>query len=135
MSVFYNWLYSIKSGFGFKPTTNPITQVEAPRRPKFILSSLTKEQVELLIDKAGNTRDKAIIALFVESGLRVTELANIKVPDIDWEHRIIEVLGKGNKEGYAPFGSLSERYLKTWLEEHRPRAKNNIWVIQRRGIQ
>ncbi len=44
------------------------------------------------------------------------ELANIKVPDIDWEHRIIRVLGKGNKEGYAPFGSLSERYLKTWLK-------------------
>ncbi len=84
--------------------------VEAPKRPKLMLPSLSKEQVQLLIEKAHSTRDKAIIALFTESGLRLSELLNVKLTDIDWDSKAIKVLGKGNKEGYAPFGLLSEQY-------------------------
>ena len=135
LSVFYFWLYSPRSAFGFKPGDNPIAFVEAPKRPRLILPSLTKEQVGALICEAHSIRDKALIALFVESGLRVSELANIKTQDIDWEARIIKVIGKGNKEGYAPFGSLSSRYLRTWLEEHKPETNESIWGLKSRGIQ
>jgi integrase len=53
--------------------------------PKLILPSLSREQVHFLIDTVPNARDKAIIAIFTESGLRVSELASIKLADIDWE--------------------------------------------------
>ena len=76
-----------------------------------------------------------MIALFVESGLRVSELANIKAQDIDWGNRIIKVLGKGSKEGYAPFGNITEHYLKAWLEEFKPKDNKSIWGLTRRGIQ
>jgi len=135
ISVFYNWLYSPRSGFNLRIDQNPIWLVEPPERPKIIPHSLTREQVELLISKAHSVRDRAIISLFAESGVRLSELLNIKVVDIDWEARIIKVLGKGSKEGYAPFGSMTERYLKLWLNEHRPKLNQQIWDIGFWGIK
>ena len=51
---------------------------------------------------------KAIISLFTDSGLRLSELANISPYNIDWDNRLIKVIGKGNKEGLAPFGTRTE---------------------------
>ena len=130
--AFYNWLYSPRSGLGFKPEDNPITWVEAPKRPIVILPSLSKDEVNLLIQKCQSNRDKAIIALFTESGLRVSELARMKLSDIDWKNYTIKTIGKGNKEGYAPFGSYSERYLKDWLAECKP--DGSIWGMNKWGI-
>ena len=93
ISVFYNWLYSTRSGFNLRLDQNPITLVDPFKRPKLMLPSLTKEQVDLVIEKAHNRRDKAIIALFVESGLRLSELLKIKLGDIDWKYLIIRVVG------------------------------------------
>ena len=87
---FYSWLYSRKSGFGLNQQNNPILDIEAPIVEKKILPSLTLEQLELLIEKAPCTRDKAIISLFADSGLRLSELANIKPSNIDWQHRLTE---------------------------------------------
>ncbi|MBM3302991.1 MAG: hypothetical protein FJY85_23970 [Deltaproteobacteria bacterium] len=47
--AFYNWLYSPRSGFPFKPEENPVRWVDAPKRPVRILPSLTQEQVLVLI--------------------------------------------------------------------------------------
>lgn len=65
-------------------------------------------------------RDKAIIALFVENGLRLSELVDITLDRIDWSSRIVGVVGKGRKEAYAPFGELTEKYLKEWLAHYTP---------------
>ncbi|MBN2463854.1 MAG: tyrosine-type recombinase/integrase [Dehalococcoidia bacterium] len=135
ISIFYNWLYSPRSGFDYSDKVNPIALVEPPKRPKFILPSLSREQVEVLIKQAHCNRDKAIIALFTESGLRLSELLNIKPPDISWESRTIRVLGKGNKEGYAPFGLMAEQYLKCWLTEYNPQPNQHIWDIGFWGIK
>jgi len=135
LRAFYNWLYSPRSGFDLRGKENPIVWVDAPKVPKLILPSLSKEQTELLITRARELRDKAIIALFVESGLRLSELSKIRQRDIDWQTRTIRVIGKGNKEGYAPFGTLSEQYLKAWLQEYKPKAAEPIWGLKARGIQ
>jgi integrase/recombinase XerC len=103
--------------------------VDAPKVAKLILPSLTREEVELLIARATGMREKAIISLLTESGLRLSELVKIKAIDIDWQLRVIKVLGKGNKEGYAPFGTLSHLYLKSWLEEREPRPGEAIWGL------
>ena len=85
-----------------------------------------------LIETAEGTRDKAIIALLTESGLRISELANINEQDINWGNCTIKVMGKGQKESYAPFGQLSEQYLRMWLGSHQPNG--NIWGINKWGI-
>jgi len=133
ISVFYNWLYSSRSGFNYKAESNPITLIDPPNKPKRIMPSLTREQVDDLIKMAKCYRDKAIISLFVESGLRLSELVSIKVKDINWGNHTIRVIGKGNKEGYAPFGSLTEYYLTLWLKELKP--KSQIWDIGFWGIK
>ena len=125
--TFYNWReQSLR-------LPSPMGHMKTPMLGKLILPSLTQEQVLRLIQATPQVRNGAIIALFAESGLRLSELARIMAHDIDWQHRIIRVLGKGNKEGYAPFGPLSERYLKAWLAESPPTG-NNIWGINKWGI-
>jgi integrase/recombinase XerC len=100
-----------------------------------ILPSLTTEQVEELLQKSKSVRDKAIIALFVELGLRLSELTNIKVGDVDWNSHIIKVIGKGNKEGYAPFGNKAEGYLRLWLSEYNAENGERMWNIGFWGIK
>ncbi len=126
IKTFYKWR---EQTFGL---SNPMNHIKAPRLGKLILPSLTHEQILNLLETARNTRDKTIIALFTESGLRLSELTNIKPSDIDWQNRIIRVLGKGRKEAYAPFGELSERYLKEWLAQYE--ANSNIWGLNEWGI-
>ncbi len=132
LRAFYNWLYSPKSALDYKLEDNPIRWVDAPKRPRLILPSLSIEQVKLLIDTAQSTRDKAIIALFTESGLRISELTNIKLGDIDWGNHTVRVLGKGQKEAYAPLGKMSELYIRSWLAECH--ANDNIWGLNKWGI-
>jgi site-specific recombinase XerD len=126
IKTLYRWL---NSEFGIR---NPMHGIAAPILGKPILPSLEKEQVLHLIGEARTLRDKAIIAFFVESGLRLSELANIKPADIDWANHKVRIMGKGRKEAYAPFGGLTEQYLKAWLAEYQPNG--NIWGMSKSGI-
>ncbi len=76
------------------------------------MPSLSQEQVEYLIEQAGCVRNKAIISLFVDSGLRLSELANINPQNIDWHNGLIKVVCKGNKEGLAPFSERTKQLLR-----------------------
>ena len=127
IKTFYIWLEQM---YGLP---NPIKHLPAPKVGKLILPSLNEEQVRLLMDTVDNVRDKAIISLFTESGLRLTELTNLKKNDIDWNNRLVKVLGKGRKEAYAPFGELSEQYLQDWLSDYNPNG-GNIWGLNQWGI-
>jgi len=112
--------------------SNPMKYMRAPKTGKLILPSLTQDQVLYLIQEVYSIRDKAIIALFAESGLRLSELASVSPDDIDWDAHTIRVIGKGRKEAYAPFGELSDRYLKQWISQHKSNGK--IWGINTWGI-
>jgi len=133
LRAFYNWLYSAKSGYNLNPQLNPILAVEPPKVEKKILPSLTSEQLDYLIESADCIRDKAIISLFADSGLRISELARIKVGDIKWEMRLVKVICKGNREGYAPFGSRTEYLLREWLSEFNPN-RSDVWGLNKWGI-
>jgi len=127
IKAFYHWLsteYELE---------NPTKSMTAPMLGRPILPSLSRSEVELLIEKSKNTRDKAVIVLFTESGLRLSELANIKARDIDWNKRTVRVMGKGRKEAYAPFGPLTEQYLREWLASFQPNDCN-IWGLNEWGI-
>jgi site-specific recombinase XerD len=132
LRAFYNWLYSPKSGYGLNPQNNLIIIVDAPKIGKKILPSLTTEQVEYLIEQAGCVRDKAIISLFVDSGLRLSELANIKPENIDWDNKVIKVICKGNKEGLAPFGERTKGLMQKWLAQYQ--SNGRLWDLNTWGI-
>lgn len=126
IKTFFRWL---NTEYGF---SNSMEGMPAPILSKPILPSLEKEQVYHLIDIATSARDKAIISLFTESGLRLSELANITPEYINWGNRTIRVMGKGRKEAYATFGEQSAQYLNSWLEKYKPNG--NIWGLSESGI-
>ena len=126
IKVFYRWLqaeYNI---------LNPANGIQAPILGKPILPSLTINQVMQLIKQADTVRDKAIIALFAESGLRLSELVSINRENINWEFRTVRIIGKGRKEAYAPYGELTEKYLKYWLKHYK--TDGNLWGLNQWGI-
>lgn len=114
---------------GLSPSENPVLLIDPPKVEKKIIPSLTPEQVEYLIEQVDHIRDKAIISLFADSGLRLSELASIKPESINWEERLIKVKCKGNKEGLAVFSQRTEKLLKEWLSQYIPNA--SIWDLKR----
>ncbi len=107
---------------------------------KVILPSLTHEQVAYLITQADTVRDKAIISLFADSGIRLNELLGIKEQHIDWETQTIIIWGKGGKQRKAPFtkrtADLLYEYLKVkGVSQVSEKVYINMWGVRRRGIQ
>jgi site-specific recombinase XerD len=83
IKAFYRWL---SNEYGIDDV---MSSIPAPIMSRPILPSLAADDVHQLIEQTDSLRDKAIIALFTESGLRLTELTNIKPNGIDWQHRLI----------------------------------------------
>ncbi|MFC2009357.1 tyrosine-type recombinase/integrase [Chloroflexota bacterium] len=120
---------------------NPWSDIDIPRVPIPLLKAPSPENIRELFAYLDShyppdlaLRNKAIIAVFIESGLRLFELNSVRPNDIDWNERTIRVWGKGRKEGKAPFGQTSEALLKDWLSQYNPNG-GNIWGINRSGIQ
>ena len=119
---------------------NPWSDIDIPKVPVPILKAPSPEDVKELFAYLDShyppelsLRNKAIIATFIESGLRLFELSSIKPEDINWAERTIRVWGKGQKEGKAPFGQTSEALLQEWLSRYNPNG-GNVWGIDRSGI-
>jgi site-specific recombinase XerD len=133
LRAFYNWLYSTRSGYNLKTQDNPILAVEPPKVEKRILPSVTEQQVNALIDALDNPRDKCIVSLLADSGMRLSELASIKAEDIDWDTFTITIIGKGNKQRRAPFAERSATLLRAHLgSDHKT---GTIWGVNQDGIK
>ncbi|MFC1924783.1 tyrosine-type recombinase/integrase, partial [Chloroflexota bacterium] len=95
--------------------TNPIEKVLPPRRQKKLLPAISKEQLGILVSHAVSERDKAILNLLWYSGMRLSEVANIKAKDFNWEEGTVVILGKGNRYRKALAGN---GVVKDWFTEH-----------------
>jgi len=71
---------------------NPMAKIQAPKTPDVLLYAITPDKTALLIEAAGNARDKTIIALLADSGARRSELAGIEAADVDLEQGRIKAL-------------------------------------------
>jgi len=112
---------------------NPIKKVDPPFVREQILPSLTLQQVDYLINITDSVRDKCIISLFADSGMRLSELANIKVGDIDWQDYTVTIWGKGNKQRKAPFTVRTYKLLRQFITDNQNGC--NIWHMEPRGIE
>jgi integrase/recombinase XerD len=128
ITVFIHWL--LRMGH---IKDNPLAQVDKPKSAKRLLPSVTEKEIDILISAANNLRDKCIISLLADSGMRLTELINIKAGDIDWSTYTITIIGKGNKQRRAPFTERTAKLLQTYLADNH--NQGNIWDMNRYGIQ
>jgi len=119
-----NWLYQN----GYIPD-NPIKRVSAPRRQRKLLPATTEEQLRTLLNHCVCDRDRCLIKLLFDSGIRVSELASIKVSDFNWEEGTVVILGKGNRERRAVFTNETGVMLKQWFSQH------SSFEISKAGIQ
>lgn len=102
---------------------NPSDAIFMPKTKKSLPNILTEEDVLKLLDikltDNFSYRNKAMLELLYASGLRVSELINLKLQDIDFSQDIIRTFGKGNKERVVPIGDYSKEYLEKYIYEHR----------------
>lgn len=88
-------------------TRHVVRIVAKPRAQKTIVEPLTQVEILRLLDvaKAGrlSERNRSVILLLLDTGIRASELCGVKLADIDFQRRLIKVLGKGNKERLLPF--------------------------------
>jgi len=110
---FYRWL--MKEGLA---EHNPAASVKAPKAQKKLPATLDTDTVTRLLDIKDDTplaiRDKAIMELFYSSGLRLSELADLRWDQIDPASGLITVTGKGNKTRVVPVGSYAAAALEKW---------------------
>jgi integrase/recombinase XerC len=106
---------------------NPATLIQAPKWHRPLPHTLDVDQMKRLLEIPGNdpgtVRDRAIMELLYSSGLRLAELIQLNVPDLDIADRTVGVLGKGNKARILPVGSYAVRALRAWLSTRRSIAK------------
>ncbi len=134
LKSFYKFLY--KNNYMDKKDY-PLTKVAYPKMekklPKFIYYNDLLEIInESTKDKDG-VRDRLIIEMLYATGVRVSELVNIKVNDIDFNNRRIIVLGKGNKERIVYYGEYAEEVLKEYMKTHERKNHNYLFVNSKGG--
>ncbi|HEY77638.1 MAG TPA: site-specific integrase [Dehalococcoidia bacterium] len=93
---------------------NPIEKVLPPRRQKKLLPAISKEQLVILANHALTERDKVILNLLWYSGMRLSEAANVKSTNFDWQEGTVIILGKGNRyrKALAGNGIVREWFTK-----------------------
>jgi integrase/recombinase XerC len=100
---------------------NPAVDVQAPKAKKRLPSTIDVDQMTRLLsfrtDEELSVRDKAMMELFYSSGLRLSELVNLDLMDIDLADRTVRVLGKGSKTRVVPVGRHAVEAITRWLQE------------------
>lgn len=107
---------------------NPAAQLGSPKLPLHLPEVLSREEMERLLarpimEDRGGFRDRCMLELLYASGLRVSELCNLSVEDLDLQQGLLRVFGKGGKERIAPLHSLAQKLLAEYLQKIRPRFR------------
>lgn len=110
---------------------NPASDIEMPRVRKKIPDVLTEEEVKKLletppVDSLLGLRDRTMLEVLYATGVRVSELVNLKLNCVDFKVGYAKVLGKGSKERLVPIGKVALGMLKIYLEKCRPLLDKKI---------
>jgi len=99
---------------------NPASNLLFPKLPRKLPSYLSYGEMEKLLDEKGisglRLLDKAVIELFYSTGIRLSELVNLKLRNTDLNRKLIKVMGKGSKERIVPFGMKADDAIRNYLE-------------------
>ena len=108
---------------------DPATRLQLPKARRTLPAVLRQDQALAAMAAADlgaeqgdpqALRDRLIVELLYATGLRVSELCGLDIDDVDTGHRLLRVLGKGNKQRTVPFGAPAAAALTAWLTDGRP---------------
>jgi integrase/recombinase XerC len=109
--------------------TDPAARLQVPKAHRTLPSVLRQDQAAdaMAAAKSGAEqgdplalRDRLIVEMLYATGIRVSELCGLDIDDVDTRHRVVRVLGKGDKQRTAPFGVPAADALGAWLADGRP---------------
>jgi integrase len=141
--AFFNWAYSAASGIPLRAEDNPVKAIsqlimKTLKTGNRILPAVTSAQVKTLLDRARSTtdpvRNRALLAVFYESGGRLAAVGGIDKQSIDFTKHMIQVREKGDNQTWVVIGKLSEKCLREWLSNYDP-SWGNIWGLKPQGIR
>lgn len=128
LKSFFKYLY--KKGY---IKSNLSTGLGFPKIEKKLPSYLSINEINELLDKVGDDElsfmNKAIIEMFYGTGIRLSELINIKLLDVNFTNNNVKVLGKGSKQRIVPFGSKAETAVKNYLQIREIINVNNLDLL------
>lgn len=120
---------------------DPTEALSLPRIERYLPETLNELQVEQFLEKIDTKgvhglRDRAMIELLYASGLRISELANARLENFNFEQRVVRVTGKGNKTRLVPVGRKACEALAAYLSTERPklvkpRSSSEIFLSER----
>ena len=127
------YLYLIKKNI---LKNSPISQVITPKKEKYLPSSMSEEEVDRLLkspDPSNKTekRDKAMIEMLYATGMRISELVNLKLTDVDLQRCVAKVFGKGKKERLIPFGEAALEALSDYISDRDKSVSKEIFLSNR----
>lgn len=123
--VFTGWL--ARTG---RAATDAGALLQSPKAHRPLPPVLREDEARDLVERAAEladdgsdvgVRDVAMLELMYATGIRVGELCNLDIDDLDFERNIVRVLGKGRKERAVPFGQPAAEAIRRWLNTTRPR--------------
>ena len=136
---FYNWLV-----YNNYLSVNPSELLESPKIGRKLPVHISEEDVEKILNAPKlsinkGVRDKTILELLYATGLRISELTNLKLNQIDLTRGIVRVMGKGNKERIIPIGETALTWLNNFINNYRQdfiiNKNNNYIFLNRKGDQ
>lgn len=111
-------------------THNPAEHFDAPKKQSKLPQTVSEDSMRLLIDSIEvidekDSRDKTMISLMYATGMRVSEICNIKLNDISLSHNTLTIIGKGNKERIAFFDDVTKLLLQEYISVYRDNFLRN----------
>jgi site-specific recombinase XerD len=113
--TFFKW--AVEEG---EITESPMARMHPPKVPEKAPPVLAEEELRRLLKTCDgkdfqSRRDLAILRLLIDTGMRRSEIAGLQVSDLDWEHNVAHVLGKGRRPRACPFGRKTAQALDRYL--------------------
>ena len=117
-------------------SVSPVVDMTTVKQEKYLPTSMSELEVECLIkspnlDSSIGRRDRAMIEMLYATGMRVSELVNIKIIDLDTNRLVIKVMGKGSKERLIPYGEVASDYLSMYIKERNNTTAKEIFLSNR----
>jgi len=109
---FFKWLCA--NGY---INNNPASTLEQPKLPKRLPKVMTLQEIKEIFHSDLDTEQSLIVELLYDCGLRVSELVNLKINNIDLKSKYIQCVGKGSKERLIPFGKKAKESINKYLKE------------------
>lgn len=115
---------------------NPMENVKAPRLTRVVIKPFSKDDIHRLLllcdgKRFIDYRNKAMVLLFLDTGVRLAEMADMKCADVNMDDQTIRVMGKGQKERVVPFAKTALKALARYLYE-REDSLPSLWITEER---